>query len=82
MSNEKLPLAVEAEVQQLLRKWQEEGKEEFLLTEDQKYWLYRAAHIFQAHEKTMTISASTKDKVFTEAMVRYITDTLFPERSS
>ena len=69
------PPSEEAEVQRLLQEWNaEEPAGALPLTRDQWDWLYRAVHIFQAHEKQMRRSASAGDRIATEAMVRYITE--------
>lgn len=67
------PPEVEADVQELLRKWESEvPTTELPLTEEQRDWLVRCIYIFQAHERGLRRSASHKDKIFTEAMVKYI----------
>lgn len=65
-------MELEAEVQELLRKWEdEELTHELFLTKEQKAWLHKAIYMFWAYEKQARFT-SAGDKVLTEAMVRYI----------
>lgn len=64
---------MEKDVQDLLQRFEtEEPTTGLPLTDEQRDWLYRAVHIFQAHENKMRIPATPADKAFTEAMIRYI----------